>query len=70
MKLLEKIIFTIFWVTIWFPFIFQDSEIRFKGTESQYIYNTPNFSLFYIPIASITIWIIIKIWEIDKKINK
>lgn len=66
MKLFEKIIFTILWITIWFPFIFHDSEIRLKGTQYEYTSTSPNFTLFYIPLACITIWMIIKIWEIDK----
>jgi len=69
MKTFEKIIFTIFWIAIWFPFIFHDSEIILKGTQYEYTKTAPNFELFYIPMTALTIWIIIKIWEIDK-INK
>jgi hypothetical protein len=68
MRTYEKIILTLVIITFWLPFIFQKSEIRLKGTESEYINQTPNLELMIIPYLLVTIWLIIILWR-QKKIN-
>lgn len=62
MKNLDKISWTLIILTFWLPFVFQDSEVRMKGTENEYINTTPNLSLMIIPYGLISIWVIAKIW--------
>jgi hypothetical protein len=66
MKKLDKIFWTLIILTFWLPFVFQVSEVRLKGTSSEYINTSPNLSLMIIPYALISIWIITKIWEKNK----
>jgi hypothetical protein len=66
MKNLDKIFWTLIILTFWLPFVFQNSEVRMKGTEHEYINTIPNLSLMIIPYALISIWIISKIWEKNK----
>lgn len=66
MKNSDKISWTLIILTFWLPFVFQNSEVRMKGTEHEYINTIPNLSLMIIPYALISIWIISKIWEKNK----
>jgi hypothetical protein len=66
MKNLDKIFWTLIILTFWLPFVFQDSEVRLKGTENEYINTTSNLSLMIIPYGLLTIWLITKIWTIKK----
>jgi hypothetical protein len=63
MKNLDRILWTLIVLTFWLPFVFQDSEVRMKGTENEYINTTPNLSLMIIPYGFISIWVIAKIWS-------
>jgi hypothetical protein len=63
MKNLDKIFWTLIVLTFWLPFVFQNSEVRLKGTPSEYINTTPNLSLWAIPYALTTIWVLTKIWS-------
>jgi hypothetical protein len=66
MKNLDRVLLTLTIITFWLPFIFQDSEVRMKGTKNEYIYTTPNLSLMIIPYGLISIWFISKIWAKTK----
>ena len=62
MKNFDRVLWTLIVLTFWLPFVFQNSEVRMKGTEHEYINTTPNLSLMIIPYGLISIWFIIKIW--------
>ena len=62
MKNLDRVLWTLIVLTFWLPFVFQNSEVRMKATEHEYINTTPNLSLMIIPYGLISIWFIIKIW--------
>lgn len=62
MKNLDKIFWTLIILTLWLPFVFQKSEVRMKGTSSEYINTTPDLALMAIPYGLITLWAILKIW--------
>ena len=62
MKNLDKIFWTLIILTLWLPFVFQESEVRLKGTSSEYINTTPDLSLMAIPYGLFTLWVIVKIW--------
>lgn len=68
MRTYDKILLTLALITFWLPFIFQKSEIRLKGTESEYISQMPNMALMIIPYGLISIWLITVVWR-QKKIN-
>jgi hypothetical protein len=66
MKNSGKILWTLIILTFWLPFVFQNSEVRMKGTEYEYINTTPNMSLMIIPFILISIWFIVEIWTMKK----
>jgi hypothetical protein len=63
MKNLDKIFLTLIILTFWLPFVFQESEVRLKGTSHEYINTTPNLSLMVIPYTLVSLWVIRKIWQ-------
>jgi hypothetical protein len=63
MKNLDKIFLTLIILTFWLPFLFQESEVRLKGTSHEYINTTPNLSLMVIPYTLVSLWVIRKIWQ-------
>jgi hypothetical protein len=66
MKNLDKIFLTLIILTFWLPFVFQESEVRLKGTSHEYINTTPNLSLMVIPYTLVSLWVIRKIWQKNK----